>query len=289
MSGINISKALLSAGGKVVDVTSNVMSKIKDGILQVNASPAALNVDDPNPGQPKTLDLTYTINNGKPTTAHATETSSFGINAPSARQADGLNISKVEYGTDLKNMQDVTSAVQGLVKDGTLHIKKLDHKTIGLPDPDPTKPKKLHIEYTINGGQNSGDYTDGDEINIEAPPFGGSDKRKAKDVLLSFITMAFGNVIWFVWSLVYFACAFGLWEMRRNITGSDSYLWGIIALMGPLASFVVLPFLFFWRILIIALMCYLGIGDVGSEQTAWEIKFPNSTTEVPIAPVTPVM
>lgn len=275
MSGINISKAILNAGGKVVDVTANVMSKIKDGILMVNANPATLNVEDPNPGQPKTLDLTYSINNGNPITGHATETTSFGINAPSARQADGLGISKAEYGTDTQNMTDVTSAIQGLVKDGTLHIKKLSFSSVGVPDPNPQKQKHLHLEYTINGGQNTGDYTDGDEINIVAPAYAGTDKRKAKDQLMDFAVMLFGNVVYFVWALVYFACAFSLWSLRREITGSDSYIWGVIALMGPLASFIILPLLFFWRVIIVSVMCELGLGEVGKTMESAEIHFHN--------------
>jgi hypothetical protein len=63
-TGISIKTAIYGVGSTTVDVVSAVTAQNKDGTINFAVSPTALNVEDPAPGQTKTLNATYTINGG---------------------------------------------------------------------------------------------------------------------------------------------------------------------------------------------------------------------------------
>lgn len=171
-SGIQIQKALYGTDSTTVDVTSNVAAHLKDGSLNVVVSPDGLNVTDPAPGQQKTLTLSYTINFGKMNTSLAKDGDVLLINAPPEREADGLQITKAEYGY-VGNFTDVTDAIQAHVKNGSINIK-VSPATAGVPDPNPNKSKSLEVEYTLNGAPNLISVKDGDTFSVYAPAADGS-------------------------------------------------------------------------------------------------------------------
>lgn len=166
-SGIQIQKALYGVDSTTVDVTANVASHVKDGSLNVAVSPDGLNVTDPAPGQQKTLTVSYTINLGKINTSLVKDGDVLLINAPPERDADGLQITKAEYGY-VGNFTDVTDAIQSHVKDGSINIK-VSPATAGIPDPNPNKAKSLDVEYTLNGAPNMTSVKDGDKFIVYAP------------------------------------------------------------------------------------------------------------------------
>lgn len=59
---MEVQKATYGSGSSKVDVTSNVSKAIEDGKIHLLVSPASLNVNDPLPGVPKQLAVSYTIN-----------------------------------------------------------------------------------------------------------------------------------------------------------------------------------------------------------------------------------
>jgi hypothetical protein len=127
-----------------------------------------LNVADPAPGQIKTLNVTYTINNGKTNTVSLKDGYQFLVDAPPARAASGLQITKAEYGYT-GNLTDVTNAVQDLVKNGSINLK-VGFAQVGIPDPNPQKLKALEVEYTINGAKGTQIIADGQTFAVSAPP-----------------------------------------------------------------------------------------------------------------------
>jgi hypothetical protein len=167
-TGISIKTATYGVGSTTVDVKAAVSSQVKDGIVNFTVSPTSLNVDDPAPGQIKTLNATYTINDGKTNTVSLKDGYQFLIDAPPARTASGLQITKAEYGYT-GNLTDVTNAVQDLVKNGSINVK-VSPSAVGIPDPNPNKKKALEVEYTINGAPNTLIITDGDTLAVSAPP-----------------------------------------------------------------------------------------------------------------------
>ena len=164
MSGIAISKALYGVGSQTVDVSNAVNSHISEGKLSFVVTPDALNVQDPAPGQTKTLTLTYTINGGATTTLTEKDGNSVIINAPPAREADGLKIVKAEYGYS-GNFTDVTNALQDQIYNGSINII-VSPKAVGIPDPNPSKQKSLEVQYTINGASSSQSVVDGKKFSI---------------------------------------------------------------------------------------------------------------------------
>ena len=88
MSGIKVSSATygLPSGSSPLDVTNAVIASIKDGHLVIpSISAAALNVTDPAPGQPKVLNINYTINSGSSLTKTLNDGDYLEINAPPQR------------------------------------------------------------------------------------------------------------------------------------------------------------------------------------------------------------
>ena len=184
-TGINIKSASYGVGSTNVDVTAEVTSKILDGALNLPVTPAALGIDDPAPGQLKTLTIKYSINNGSVNTITEKDGGTAVISAPAERVASGLQITKAEYGYP-GNYQDVTDAVQNYLKeDGSINLK-VGFKEVGLPDPNPSKKKNLTVEYTLNGSKNQKSFDDGENWKMSAPPNVKNKNTKATDFVWNF-------------------------------------------------------------------------------------------------------
>ena len=166
-TGVKIQSAKYGVGTNTVDVTKAVSAQLRDGRLNFVVTPSALNVDDPAPGQLKTLTVTYSINNGASNTATAVDGDSIDIDAPPARLASGLQIKKAQYGYD-KSYTDVTSAVRTYLNDGSINLT-VSPSSLGIPDPNPQKVKYLMVDYTINDEPGSKKIQDGQKFQIHAP------------------------------------------------------------------------------------------------------------------------
>lgn len=81
-SGISISSATYGVGTKIVNVTKAVTSHIQQGKLNFTVSPDALNVEDPAPGQTKTITITYSINGEASKTLTEKDGNMVSINPP---------------------------------------------------------------------------------------------------------------------------------------------------------------------------------------------------------------
>jgi hypothetical protein len=202
-TGIVIKSASYGVGSTNVDVTSQVTSKIIDGVLNLPVGATALGVDDLAPGQLKTLTIQYSINGGDINSLSEKDGGTISISAPSERSASGLQITKAEYGYP-GNYQDVTDAVQNYLKpDGSVNFK-VGFQEVGLPDPNPAKQKQLNVEYTVNGSKNTKKLKDGETWKMNAPAVEDASSKKsilkgAFDPLSFFIQVVIGSFI-FVWS-----------------------------------------------------------------------------------------
>lgn len=192
MSGIKITKALYGTGSKTVDVATAVTSNIKNGSLNLVVTPDSLNVTDPAPGEQKTLNVSYTVNNGKPMAQSINDNGVLMISAPPEQLATGLQITKAEYGYT-GNFTDVTDAIQNQVKDGTINIT-VGYKSAGIPDPNPNQQKSLNVDYTLNGASNSVTLKDGQTFNVSAPPMEGSSNKKPSDYVSEIVGVVFSNL-----------------------------------------------------------------------------------------------
>jgi len=240
-TGLTINKATYGVGSSVVDVTSAVSSKIKDGLVNFTVSPSSLAVDDPAPGQNKTLDISYTINNGKKNSMTKKDNDLVYIDAPTERLASGLQIVKAEYGYP-GNYTDVTDAVQNLMKsDGSIDVK-VGFKQLGLPDPNPNKQKELQVEYTINGAPTVNTLKDGERFQLSAPAReDSSHQRKLTDSAGSIFGMLFGGVARFCGVLLYVLSILVAYDFGNYFI--HPMLWGIVAFFLPLFAFWGLPFI----------------------------------------------
>lgn len=247
MSGIKILKASYGTGTTTVDVTKAVSSHIKDGILNLTVTPDSLNVSDPAPNQLKSLDVSYTINNGSSMSQTVKDNEILMISAPPERKATGLRITKAEYGYP-GNLTDVTDAIQNHIKNGSINIK-VSPSTVGVPDPNPNKVKTLSIQYEINGAPNSTDVSDGSSLKISAPPEELPDNRTPIQHAVSFFGTIYNAVSiflgMFLFTLSLYAC------MDLSIpTGFPQIALGAIGFLLPGVAFWGLPWLIFFRRLI---------------------------------------
>lgn len=170
-TGLTIHKATYGVGSTTSDVTGAVSSKVKDGVLNFTVSPSSLNVDDPAPGQTKTLDISYTVNGGSANNISEKDGGLVFIDAPPEKLASGLQIKLAKYGYP-GNWTNVTDAIQNHVDNGGINIT-VGFKSAGIPDPNPNKQKQLYVEYEINGGPNLATFNDGDKFQVSAPPRAG--------------------------------------------------------------------------------------------------------------------
>jgi hypothetical protein len=245
-TGLTINKAQYGTGTTTVDVTGAVSAKVKDGVLNFTVSPSAFNVEDPAPGQLKQVDIVYTINDGSKNEMMKKDNDLVFIDAPPARDASGLQITKAEYGYS-GNWTDVTSAVQNLMKsNGSIDIK-VGFKELGLPDPNPNKQKELGVEYTINGAQTIANLKDGERFRVSAPPREDDSKHKLGNPV--------GSIVWAILSgALHFISTF-IWVMGALLcykVGSEYLIGGtiggillLIPGLIPFFAFLGMPFLIF--------------------------------------------
>jgi len=245
-TGISIKKATYGVGSTTVDATAGVTSQDKDGIINFSVSASSLGVEDPAPGQVKTLNVSYTINNGNVNTSSVKDGNALYIDAPPARTANGLQITKAQYGY-AGNYADVTNAVQDQVSNGSINMT-VGYKAVGIPDPNPNKPKDLQVEYTINGAKGSQNVADGSKFSLSAPPLVGSGKKPMDQgmELLGGIT----NAVWlFVKITLFFALILLSWTFGNKVIkeGAGGFVMAILAFVSfgtfPLFG---LPFVVFW-------------------------------------------
>lgn len=247
MSGIKILKASYGTGTNNTDVTASVASHVRDGTLNLTVTPDSLNITDPAPGQQKTLDVSYTINNGSTNTQSLKDNEILMLNAPPERKAVGLEILKAEYGYS-GNYTDVTSAIQTHVRNGAINIK-VGPSTAGIPDPNPNKQKTLEVDYAINGSKNSGSFKDGQTFKLSAPPEEQADNKSPTQHAISLfgiLYIAIGVFLAvFLYTLSFYSC------MDLSVpTGFPSIALGAVGFLLPGVAFWGLPFLVFFRRLI---------------------------------------
>jgi len=238
MSGLTILNATYGTSSTSKDVTSSVTSLVQDGVLNLSVTPHSLNVDDPAPGQVKTLKINYSINGGSSTSTEAIDGGSININAPPERHASGLQIKKAEYGVD-GNMTDVSDVLRGMINNGSINLT-VGFKQVGLPDPNPQKQKSLQVTYTINGAENSKTLKDGQTLNISAPAV--SSSAGTTPVQSSFDTLAsiYKGVVQTLGFFLQAMSVGGAFEFG-NMNGGYGYVLGGIAFVIPFFSFWALP------------------------------------------------
>lgn len=248
-TGLVINKASYgSASASPVDVTSAVSKKVKDGVLNFTVSPSALGIDDPAPGQLKTLEVDYTINGGKKNAVLKRDNDLVFIDAPTARVASGLQISKAEYGYT-GNYTDVTNALQDLMKsDGSIDVK-VGFKELGLPDPNPNKQKELQVEYTINGAQTINSFKDGERFRLSAPPAEDTSGPSLSDHTNTVGVTLFSGLFTFIGVFLQVTSGFATANFSDFLFGPSDAFWWIFFTIGltiPLFAFVGLPFVAFF-------------------------------------------
>jgi hypothetical protein len=251
-TGLSIKSATYGTGSTTVDVTGSVTSAIKDGSLNLPVTTSALNVQDPAPGQSKTLLINYSINNGNTNTLSTGDGGTATITAPPERDAGGLQITKAEYGYP-GNYQDVTDAVQNHLKsDGSINLK-VGFKEVGLPDPNPAKQKQLNVEYTVNGSKNTKTLKDGETWKMSAPPNVHNKKTKATDIVTSVIGSLVSGVFKFIGLYIYFLSMYTVVEYGVSFNARfgkniSEILWYALGLI-PFSSLWLVPIINFFLVL----------------------------------------
>jgi len=244
-TGLKITKATYGAGSKTVDVTQVVSKSVKDGSINLVITPDSLNVKDPAPGQLKTLNVSYTINNGSVNTQSVRDNEVFMVSAPPERNASGLQIIKAEYGYQ-GNYTDVTYAVQNLVSDGSIKLT-VGFKEVGIPDPNPNKQKELKVNYSLNGAENTEVFKDGQIFNINAPAGEAVSNNTPSTDANAVWGVITGNAILF---LKIFLHIVSTYTLAKFMDPSGSAMYKVAAFCIPWGSFWALPlYLFFRRIL----------------------------------------
>lgn len=241
-TGLTIHKATYGVGSTTEDVTGAVSSKVKDGVLNFTVSATSLNVEDPAPGQTKTLDISYTVNDGHKNSMTRKDGDLVFIDAPPARLASGLQIKKANYGY-AGNWTDVTDAIQNHVNDGAINIT-VGFKTAGIPDPNPNKQKQLQVEYEINGAPTIASFNDGDKFQVSAPPRQGPPGNFSNGVS-SVIGSIFAGLLKFAGAYLYVGSAFTSQLFGKQWLGDTG---GYAFLM---AGFV-MPYFAIWGIPVLA-------------------------------------
>jgi hypothetical protein len=246
-TGLTINSATYGAGSSTVDVTSSVSQKVKDGVLNFTVSTSTFGIDDPAPGQLKTLDLSYTVNGGNSNSISKKENDLVSVRAPPATVASGLQIVKAEYGYP-GNWTDVTDALQNLTTSGSINIK-VGFKELGLPDPNPNKQKELKVDYTINGSQSSETLKDGEKFKLSAPALEDTSGGKSPT---SYVT----DILWIIlirgltFAYVFVQCVSGYVtaDFASYLFGASDIVWYSFAFLGaiiPFFAFGTLPMIAF--------------------------------------------
>lgn len=245
-SGVTILSARYGVGSSTVDVESAVSAKTKDGKVNFVVSPSALNVEDPAVGQIKTLTVEYSINGGSSNTDTVKDGDYLKIDAPPERVASGLQIVKAEYGYE-GNFADVTDAIQNYVSNGSISIT-VSPSTVGIPDPNPAKPKLLKVDVTINGASSSYSIPDGKKFNLSAPALDDNNSTPIRKSTSSALGMAFWNIVMFAGQMFWFTATFLAAKYGERKFGSGGkWALGFISLItfGIFPVFI-MPFIIFW-------------------------------------------
>jgi hypothetical protein len=245
-SGLSILSARYGVGSTTIDVKSSVLAHTKDGSINLVVNPSSLNIEDPAVGQLKTLTVEYTINGGSSNITSVKDGDYLKIDAPPERSASGLQIVKAEYGYQ-GNFADVTSAIQNYLSNGSISIT-VSPSTVGIPDPNPAKPKLLKVDFTVNGASMSQSIPDGQKFTISAPPINRDATTPVADSVTS-VSSALFSGIWslikytFFLTTIFLAMDFG--ELKFGTGGK----WGFAALTFLTAGFFpifILPVIIFW-------------------------------------------
>ena len=250
-TGVKIQSATYGLGTtKSVYVTGAVSSQVVDGKLHFVVTPTALNVQDPAPGQSKTLSVNYTINGGQSNTVTAVDGETIDIDAPPARIASGLQIVKAQYGYD-KNYQDVTEAVRSYLKDGSINVT-VNPKNMGIPDPNPQKAKQLKVDVKINGNPSSHTIKDGQAFKLNAPPINttSSESTPTQNVM-SLIGSIVGYFGYFVMLFVLFSVTIESALYGETLFTGGKLIIGFMAFVsfGVFPIFILPFFMFFSRLI----------------------------------------
>lgn len=281
-TGITIVSASYGSGSATTDVTSTVTSHIKDGELNILVSANSLNVTDPAPGQPKQLTVSYTINSGSTNSKTVTEGNTLHITAPGQKTADGLVITKAEYGYT-GNYTDVTDAIQTYVSNGSINLT-VGPSTAGVPDPNPAKKKNLKVTYTLNGSSNTETIDDGKKFTLSAPPLDAPSTKTPHQSATGAMGMIIGNLGYFV--LVFVALLNLIACCRVSLNWFGTIIVGFVVGLAPISYiWAVLPLLFLRRIVLTSNALTDGIhAPIGG----WFLQYINAVTEIPQAAVAAV-
>lgn len=242
-TGVKIEKATYGAGSSTVDVTAAVSSKVRDGVLNFTVTPTSLNVNDPAPGQIKTLDITYSVNGGSNNTLSKIDNDLVNIDAPPAKYASGLQIVSAEYGYP-GNFTDVSDAIRSLVSNNGSIDVKISHSAVGLPDPNPNSQKQLNVTYTLNGSSTTSSFKDGERFKLSAPPVTTPSNITPSQNAMSFIGMLLTNVARFFGVFLHSLSVFAAMKFGDQVV--SPLLWGGLAFFIPFFSFWALPIITFW-------------------------------------------
>jgi hypothetical protein len=216
-------------------------------MLNLTVTSDSLNVTDPAPGQQKSLDVSYTINNGSTMSQMVRDNEILMISAPPERKGTGLQILKAEYGYS-GNFTDVTNALQDQVRNGTINLK-VGPSAVGIPDPNPNKQKTLSVQYELNGSPNSVQLTDGKTLNISAPPEDQPDNKSPAQHTMSIFGMLYMSVGKFLAMFLYVLSIYACMDLSIP-TGFPALALGAMGVVLPYVAFWGLPWLFFFRRLI---------------------------------------
>jgi len=248
-TGVKIQSAKYGVGTKTVDVTKPVSAHLKDGRLNFVVTASALNVDDPAPGQLKTLTVTYSINGGASNTATAVDGDSMDIDAPPARIASGLQITKAQYGYD-RSYTDVTSAVRTYLNDGSINIT-VSAGSMGIPDPNPQKVKYLMVDYTINDEPGSKKIQDGQKFQLNAPAVVTNTTNTASDGALDIAGTLFNDVYLFIKTFFVLAMTIQGAKLGERLFSGGYWIVGTLTLFTyGFFPILILPFgIFIWQLI----------------------------------------
>lgn len=282
-TGITIVSAEYGIVPEMIDVTSQVTSHIKDGELNLLVSPASLNVTDPAAGKPnKILNVSYTINSGSTNTKSVTEGNTLHIIAPGQKTADGLVITKAEYGY-AGNYTDVTDAIQTHVSNGSIDLT-VGPSSAGIPDPNPAKKKSLKVTYTLNGSSNTETIDDNKKFTLSAPPLDAPSTKTPRQTATGAMGMIIGNIGYFVTTFIILlnliACC------RVSLNWFNTVVIGFVVGLAPLSYvWAVLPLLFLRRMIFTS----NALTDrIHSPIGGWFLQYGEAVATIPQAAVSAV-
>jgi hypothetical protein len=248
-TGLNILSARYGVGSSIVDVKSAVSSQTKDGNVNFLVSPTSLNVEDPAPGQIKTLTVEYTINGGSSNSDSVKDGDYLKINAPPERDASGLTILKAQYGYD-GNFTDVTDAIQNHLSNGSINIT-VSPSTAGIPDPNPAKPKMLKVDVTLNGAATSYSIPDGKKFTLSAPAKYRDSNAPIKDSVASVGSTFMTGIGKFIYFMFWFSTTFLVMDFGESKfgTGGKWVFAGLSFFMPIYFPVILMPVgIFWWRL-----------------------------------------